>query len=87
MIRDYTLQWPDFQIYINDVYINNDTVIIVGRTTGSCAETERGTEIKDRLIYVLKVEEGFVVEFRYALEDNEKTRDELGINSAAKITN
>ena len=86
MIADYITQWPDFQIHINDVYFNNENVIIIGRTTGSCAETSCGTEIRKRLIYVLKVKNGLVVEFRYALTDNNKNRSDLGINSAIKIT-
>ncbi len=86
MIRDYTVQWPDFQIYINDVYVNNETVIIIGRTTGSCAETTRGTEIKNKLLYALRVEDGLVAEFRYALEYNDKNRNELGLSSATRIT-
>lgn len=86
MIRDYTIEWPDFQIYINDIYVDQDNVIIIGRTTGSCADTARAAEIKDRLIYALKVGDEFINEFRYALEDNEKNRRELNLNSAEKIT-
>jgi len=86
MIADYVTQWPDFQIHINDVYLNNENVIIIGRTTGSCAEASSGTEIRKKLIYVLKVESGLVVEFRYALKADNKTRTDLGINSAIKIT-
>jgi len=86
MIADYITQWPDFQIHINDVYLNNENVIIIGRTIGSCAETSCGTEIRKRLIYVLKVENGLVVEFHYALRDDNKTRSDLGIDSAIKIT-
>lgn len=86
MIADYITQWPDFQIHINDIYINNENIIIIGRTTGSCAETSCGIEIRKRLIYVLKVVNGLVVEFQYALNDDDKTRSDLCIDSAIKIT-
>lgn len=86
MIADYITQWPDFQIHINDIYVNNENVIIIARTTGSCAETSCGTEIRKRLMYVLKVENGVVAEFHYAITDDDKTRGNLGIDSAIKIT-
>ena len=86
MIRDYTIEWPDFQIYINDIYVDKDNITIIGRTTGSCAETARAAEIKDRLIYTFKIGDEFVNEFRYALEDNEKNRSDLNLGSAKKIT-
>ncbi|KPJ73969.1 hypothetical protein AMJ52_02410 [candidate division TA06 bacterium DG_78] len=86
IIADYITQRPNFQIHINDVYFKNDIVIIIGRTTGSCAETSYDTEIKDKLIYVLKVENEKVTEFRYALKYDDKTTSDLDIASAIKIT-
>jgi hypothetical protein len=87
MINEYISQWPDFQIHINDIYTKDSTVIIIGRTTGSCAETTRGTEIRSKLIYMLKIEGESVIEFKYAIKDTEENRKTLGMDTAEKITN
>jgi ketosteroid isomerase-like protein len=86
MIADYTQKFPEFQIHINDIFQKEGTVIIVGRTTGSCAGTSRDVEIKDRLLYVIKVENGLAIEFQYAMEDTEEKRAELGLGDATRIT-
>jgi ketosteroid isomerase-like protein len=86
MIADYIRAYPDFQIHINEIYEKDGTVIIVGRTTGSCNGTRRDVEIKDRLLYVIKVKDGLATEFQYAMEDTPKKRAELAVDQAIRIT-
>jgi ketosteroid isomerase-like protein len=86
MIRDYTEQWPDFQIHISDIHLCEDTVVVVGRTTGSCADKTPGEEIRERLLYVMQVEDGRAVSFRYALTDTDAIRGELGVRDTSRIT-
>lgn len=85
-IEQYTKDWPDFQIYISDVYVNGDTISIVGRTTGSCDEERRGIEIRGRRLYQVAVEDSLAKSFRFAVPDSEASRIELGIVNAKKIT-
>ncbi len=85
-IKQYTLDWPDFQIYISDVYVDGGTVSIVGRTTGSCDEDQRGTEIRRRRLYQVTVENGLATSFRFVLPDTETNRTELGMLGAKRIT-
>jgi hypothetical protein len=86
MIREYTERWPGFQIHISDIYLTDHVVVIVGRTTGSCADKTPGEEIRERLIYVIRIEGGFAASFRYALPDTESMRKELGVHDANRIT-
>ncbi len=86
VIEDYTKQFPDFLIHINEVYRQEGTVIIMGRSTGSCAGTPRDIEIKERLLYVFKVKEGLVTEFQYAIADTAEKRAELGVDAFTCIT-
>ena len=87
IIAEYTRKWPDFQIHISDIYLKGDSAVIIGRTTGSCADTPRGEEIRRRLIYLIRAEGGCVVEFRYAMDDTLERRSELGMDEMKKITN
>jgi len=43
----YTSAWPDFQIHISDVHVTGDTVVMVGRSTGSCENVPRGGFARD----------------------------------------
>ncbi len=82
----YVSLWPEFQIHVSDVHQVNHTVIIVGRTTGSCEQTPRGVEIRQRRLYVAKVENGLVSEFRHLSEDTDAVRRDLGMSSQTRIT-
>ncbi len=82
----YVSSWPDFQVHVSDVHQVSDTVIVVGRTTGSCERTPRGVEIRQRRLYVAKVERGLVSEFRHIAEDTDAARRDLGMSSRTRIT-
>jgi limonene-1,2-epoxide hydrolase len=86
MIREYTEKWPDFQIHICGIHLTQDAVVVIGRTTGSCADRTPGEEIRDRLIYAFGIRGGFVSSFRYALADTQATRRELDLGDANRIT-
>lgn len=86
MIREYTDQWPGFQIHISDIHLTQDAVVIIGRTTGSCADKTPAEEIRGKLLYVICVEGGLVTSFRYALADTQARRQELGLDGANRIT-
>jgi len=85
-IKQYTVDWPGFQIYISDIYVSGDTISIVGRTTGSCDEEQRGVEIRTRRLYQITVADGLAASFRFVLPDTEANRIELGIDNARRIT-
>ena len=85
-LTDYTSKYPEFQIHISDIYLIENTVVAVGRTTGSCTGLTRGVEIRRRLIYVIRVEEGSVAEFKYAIDDTDQVRNDLVVCEATKIT-
>lgn len=84
-LSEYVSSWPDFQIHIADIYLVDKSVIMIGRTTGSCADTPRGVEIRDRRIYVARVEDGRVAEFHH-LDDTDQIRKELGVSPDRRIT-
>lgn len=86
IIADYTMKYPEFQIHINEIFVKEGMVTIVGRSTGSCTGTSRRDEIRDRLLYTIKVENGHATEFQYAMDDTEERRAELGLADATKIT-
>ena len=82
----YTEAWPEFQIHISDVHLVGNTVVMVGRTTGSCEELSRGEEIRDRRLYVAEVKNGLISMFRHIAEDTEEARRELGVSSDTRVT-
>ena len=83
---DYTEAWPEFQIHISDVHLVDDAVVMIGRTTGSCEQMPKGDEIRERRLYVAKVEDGRVSEFRHIAQDTDAARKELGIGPQTRIT-
>ena len=85
-LAGYVSAWPDFQIHISDVHLIDNAAVIVGRTTGSCEQVLRGDEIRQRRLYVAKVVDGLVSEFRHIAEDTEEAREELGVTSHTRIT-
>ncbi|MCD6328447.1 nuclear transport factor 2 family protein [bacterium] len=82
----YTSAWPDFQIHISDVHVTGDTVVMVGRSTGSCENVPRGDEIREKRLYVAKMEGALVSEFRHIAEDTEAAREELGVGPNTRVT-
>ena len=85
-LSGYVSSWPEFQIHVSDVYLIGNTVALVARTTGSCAQLTREEEIRDRRLYGAKVVNGLVEEFRYYEEDTPQLREALGVTSASRIT-
>ena len=85
-LAGYVSSWPDFQIHISDVHLVDNTAVIVGRTTGSCEQVSRGDEIRQRRLYVAKVVDALVSEFRHIAEDTEEARKELGVTAHTRIT-
>lgn len=82
----YTKAWPEFQIHISDVHLVDDSVVMVGRTTGSCEKAPRGEEIRERRLYVAKIDSGLVSEFRHIAEDTDAARKALGVSPQTRIT-
>jgi hypothetical protein len=78
-IERYTESWPDFQIHIGEVRETGDMAVIMGHATNSCAETAPSEEIKQRLIYAVRVADGVVAEFHYANEDTPENRKKFGV--------
>ncbi|HUT03070.1 MAG TPA: hypothetical protein VM163_04180 [bacterium] len=73
------IKWPV-------VHLVDNAAVIVGRTTGSCEQVSRGDEIRQRRLYVAKIVDGLVSEFRHIAEDTEAARKELGVTSHTRIT-
>ena len=85
-LEGYVSSWPNFQIHVADVHLIGNAVVIVGRTTGSCEQTPRGVEIRQSRLYVAKVENGLVTEFRHIAGDTDAARRELGMSSHTRVT-
>ena len=85
-LSGYVSSWPEFHIHISDVHLIGNTVALVARTTGSCVQLSREDEIRDRRLYVARVVNGLVAEFRYYEEDTPQLREDLGATSASRIT-
>jgi hypothetical protein len=84
-LSSYVSEWPEFQIHISDIYSIENRVVFVARTTCSCEQTSRASEIRQRRIYIAKVEKGLVSEFRH-LDDTDQVRHEFGVAPEKKIT-
>jgi len=82
----YVSAWPDFQIHIADIHDVGNAIVMVGRTTGSCEQVPKGEEIRERRLYVAKIDDGLVSEFRHIAEDTDAARKELGIGPQTRIT-
>ena len=67
-------------------HLVGDSVVIVGRTTGSCEQVPKGEEIRQRRLYVAKVVDGLMSEFRHIAVDTGAARQELGITEETRIT-
>jgi hypothetical protein len=85
-LSGYVSSWHEFQIHISDVHLIGSTVALVARTTGSCVQLSREEEIRDRRLYVAKVVNGLVDEFRYYEKDTPQLREALGVTLASRIT-
>ncbi|MBN1755160.1 nuclear transport factor 2 family protein [bacterium] len=85
-LRDYTCRWPDFQIHIGEIFMNDEYIIIVARTTGSCDQKPPSEEIRQRRLYRLLIRDGKTREFQYAMEDNNQRREEFRITADKRIT-
>ena len=87
MIRDYINSGRHhFQIHISDIYVNDKKVFVIGRTSGAKANETRSSEIVQRKIYVFKMENNLVKNFKFAIDDTEKARQNQGLTNSRKIT-
>jgi len=83
--KQYFTACPEYMIHISDIYLVENEVILVGRTTGSHVGLPRQEEIRDPIIWVAKVEAGLVKEWRLYL-DSEERRAQLGATETTQVT-
>jgi hypothetical protein len=60
----YFEAYPTYMIYIKEIYLVDDMVILVGRTTGSHVDLPREIEILDTVIWRAKVSGSKIAEWR-----------------------
>lgn len=75
----YFSAYPDYMIHISEFFLRGDTVILVGRTTGSHLDLPRAVEFQDYpVIWVAHVREESVSEWRL-YEATPENRERLQI--------
>ncbi len=82
---DYFKLCPQYMIHISDLYLAEDRVIMIGRTTGSHLGQSRFKEFRDTLIWVARVIGGRIAAW-HLYYDTERVRKELGANINSQIT-
>jgi len=81
----YFSMCPEYMIHVSEVYISGRDVILVGRTTGSHLQQPRHIEIQDTIIWIARVENDQVAEWKLYY-DSQENREALGANPETKIT-
>ena len=73
--QDYFTTWPDYHIYLEQVVVVDNTVVLTGRTTGSHLNMPDADEfLNDTLIWVAEIADNRVAEWRlyHDTPDNRK---------------
>lgn len=78
----YFSAFPDYMIHVSAFFTLADTVILVGRTTGSHLQLPRAVEFQESLIWAARIADDRVAEWRI-YPDTPEARAELGIPTAA----
>jgi 3-methyladenine DNA glycosylase AlkD/ketosteroid isomerase-like protein len=88
MMRDgwaeYFTACPEYTIYVSQIIVVGDTVVLFGSTTGSHLHLPPEAEFRDTAIWTAKIENDRVAEWRI-YDDTEKVRDALGVKSGTEV--
>lgn len=74
----YFSAFPDYMIHVSAFFTVGDTVILVGRTTGSHLQLPRAVEFRDPVIWAARIVDDLVFEWRI-YPDTQEARATLGI--------
>ncbi len=83
----YFSDYPEYRIYISEIFLVKDTVILMGRTTGSHLNLPPETEFKRTLIWSSKIKNHLVYKWCIYEEDTREVRKKLGVESGIEIIN
>lgn len=82
--QSYFSSFPDYRIYLARIFVTDDTVTLIGRTTGSHLGLPDEIEFQDPLIWVARVEGERVAEWRL-YPDTPENRKELGVTPEREV--
>lgn len=82
---EYFDQCRRYLIHVSEVYLVEDEVVLVGRTTGAQADEPRHMEIRKRLIWVARVRGQYVAEWTQ-YEDTPENRQFVGADLESRYT-
>lgn len=82
--RSYFTQFPEYMIHLAEAFILNETVVLVGRTTGSHTGQPRAEEFRGTVIWVAETHQGQVQTWQI-LDDTPENRAELGLKASQRI--
>ena len=74
--REYFRLFPEYKIHLTRVVAVGDTVVLIGRTSGS--QVPREIEAEETVIWAAWVDSGLVREWHILYADTEKARRLLG---------
>jgi ketosteroid isomerase-like protein len=76
---------PDYMIYVAEIYLAGDNVILVGRTTGSHLQQPRHEEIRETIIWIATVTAEQVAQWQI-VADTPENRAAWGAVPANRMT-
>jgi 3-methyladenine DNA glycosylase AlkD/ketosteroid isomerase-like protein len=82
--QSYFSSFPHYRIYLARIFVTDDTVTLIGRTTGSHLGLPDEVEFQDLLIWVARVEDERVAEWRL-YPDTPENRKELGVSTDQEV--
>ena len=81
---EYFDRYPNYMIHIHEVYLETDIVLLAGRTTGSHLGLPRIDEFRDPVIWVARVRDSRLSEWRVVLDEDEARR-QWNINPSTRL--
>lgn len=82
--HNYFTQFPDYMIHLAEAFVLSNTVILVGRTTGSHSGQPRAEEFQGTIIWVAETHQGKLRSWTI-LDDTPDNRASLNLSSAERF--
>lgn len=82
--HSYFTQFPDYMIHLAEVFVRDNIVVLIGRTTGSHTGRPRAEEFQGTIIWVAETHQGKLRSWRI-LNDNHDNRTSLTLSSAKRF--
>lgn len=81
---EYFTMYPQYTIYISQIFVVDTTVVLIGRTTGSHLKLPPQKEFHDTVIWTAIIKNGLVAEWQI-YEDTAENKKALNIQSGTKV--